>query len=663
MTFVDADRSGPGGSGEGKSNAAPRGDLEEGPDLTSPRTPVGSGGTIRVPGRRLRLPLFLGLVGATMVWGAILMLRIMGADGITLLEGVILVLFAVTFGWISVAFWTGIFGFILTVLGRDPLTLGRRSELPDLWPGEAPPVSPDQLPLSTRTHTHRGRPLVTRTAVVMPAFNEDPGRVLQGLSAVIDSLERTGFGEHFHVFLLSDTTDPILADREESAWHAWRGGCRHPDRLFYRRRPSNEGRKAGNVAEFCRKWGDSYDFMVVLDADSVMSGETLVALARTMEANPDAGLLQTVPLPARQSALFGRILQFAGHLYTPMFATGQAFWQGDGANYWGHNAMLRLEPFARHCELPVLPGRPPMGGEILSHDFVEAALLGRAGWRSYLLAGMRGSYEEVPETITDFAIRDRRWAQGSLQHLRLLWMKGIRPVNRAHFLLGAMAYLSSVFWLLMLLAATSYVLYFHDRAGAQGGGSGPVFLVDRIAPASVTLPSLLGITAALLFLPKLLGLAVALPGRRREFGGAVRLVASSLLEAAFAVLLAPLMMLLHSGFVAGILGGLNVRWNAQVRGLRRVSWREAWSRSGGALAVGTVWCGATLAISPGFFLWLTPIFAGILLSPALFRWTSSDRLGMVTRKRGVFLAPTEVSPSPELTDASRQLGVFSRTGS
>jgi len=609
----------------------------------------GTAGPIQVPGRHLRLPLFVGLVGTTMAWGALLMLRIMGVDGITPLEGVILVLFAVTFGWISVAFWTGIFGFTLTVLGLDPLSLGRRSDCPDMWPGAPSPGAPGP------------RPLRTRTAVVMPALNEDPSRVLGGFSAMLESLERTGCGENFHLFLLSDTTDATLAEREESAWDAWWAACDHPERLFYRRRRSNEGRKAGNLADFCRHWGDRYDFMVVLDADSVMSGETLVGLARTMEANPDAGLLQTAPLPARQSALFGRILQFAGHLYTPMFATGQAFWQGDGANYWGHNAILRLQPFARHCELPVLPGRPPMGGEILSHDFVEAALLGRAGWRSYLLAGMRGSYEEVPETITDFAIRDRRWAQGSLQHLRLLWMRGIRPVNRVHFLLGAMGYLSSAFWLLMLMAATSYVLYFDGRAGAQDGGGGPVLLIDRIAPGSVTLPSLIGITATLLFLPKILGLAIALLGRRREFGGAIRLAFSAMLEAVFAVLLAPLMMMLHSGFVAGILGGVNVRWHAQVRGLRRVSWREAWSRSAGVLAVGAAWGGATVAISPAFFLWLTPIFAGVLASPALFRWTSSHRLGRVSRNRGLFLAPTEVSPPPELTDESHRLGAFSRT--
>ena len=618
---------------------------------------LGSGARIRVPGRRLRLPLFMGLVGTTTAWGALLMLRIMGVGGITPLEAVILVLFALTFGWISVAFWTGIFGFVLTVLGRDPLTLGRRSAAPHMWPGAPSPVSPDQPPTATSC------PLTTRTAVVMPARNEDPIRVLGGFSAMLASLERTGCGEHFHLFLLSDTSDPTLAEREESAWQTWRAAVDHPDRLFYRRRTSNQGRKAGNLEDFCRRWRDDYDFMVVLDADSVMSGETLVGLACTMEANPDAGLLQTVALPARQSALFGRILQFAGHLYTPMFAAGQAFWQGDGANYWGHNAIVRLQPFARHCELPVLSGRPPLGGEILSHDFVEAALLGRAGWRSYLLAGMQGSYEEVPETITDFAIRDRRWAQGSLQHLRLLRMRGIRPVNRVHFLLGAMGYLSSVFWLLMLMAATSYVLYFHDRPGALGGGGGPAFLADRITPGSVTLPSLLAITVALLFLPKFLGLGIALLGRRKEFGGAVWLVTSAILEACFAILLAPVMMMLHSGFVAGILGGLNVRWSAQVRGLRRVSWREAWSQSAGVLAVGAVWGGTTLAISPGFFLWLTPIFAGILLSPVLFRWTGSERLGMVSRNQGYFLAPTEVSPPSELTDASHRIGVFSRTGS
>ena len=170
--------------------------------------------------------------------------------------------------------------------------------------------------------------------------------------------------------------------------------------------------------------------MVVLDADSVMTGRTLVELVRTMEANPRVGLIQTVPIPARRDTLFGRLVQFAASLYSPMLATGQSFWHTDAANYWGHNAIVRIRPFVEHCTLPVLPGAPPLGGPLLSHDFVEAALMRRAGWGVYLLPSIGGSYEEVPANILDYAKRDRRWTQGSLQHLRLLrdaWPAPVEP--------------------------------------------------------------------------------------------------------------------------------------------------------------------------------------------------------------------------------------------
>lgn len=587
-------------------------------------------GGIRIPGRRLRLPFFLGLVTVTTLGGSLLMLDIMRANGITPLEGLILVLFTSTFAWISVAFWTAVLGFILQFLGRDPLSLGPSgSRVPGAAGGPDP------------------RGLSTRTAVVMPAHNEDPDRVLEGLASVLDSLERTGAAEHFHLFLLSDTTDPEIAAREEEAWEAWRKRVVRPEAISYRRRASNQGRKAGNIADFCGRWGSEYDFMVILDADSVMRGETLVALAEAMEANPEAGLIQTVPVPARQVTLFGRLLQFAGCLYGPMFATGQSFWQSDGANYWGHNAILRVRPFTEHCHLPVLPGSPPMGGEILSHDFVEAALLRRAGWKTLLLPDLPGSYEEVPGNLVEYATRDRRWAQGSLQHLRLLLARGLRPISRVHFGLGAMGYLSSVLWLLMLLASTSYVLLAEYGRDPTPGVS-PAFLADWSLPEAASLIPLLAVTGIVLFLPKALGLVLSLGSRARGFGGRWRLAASALLEALFAVLVAPLMMMVHTRFVAGILAGRNVHWEPQVRGGRGVERGEAWRRTAWIALAGALWAGVTLALSPFFFLWLTPIFAGLLLAAPLVRWTSSRRLGASTRRWGLFLVPSEVAPPAEL---------------
>jgi membrane glycosyltransferase len=590
---------------------------------------------IRIPGHGLRLPLYLALVAGTTLGGVLLMLDIMRSNGITPLEGLILALFAATFGWISMAFWSGILGFLLHLMGRDPLSLARVGEVEAGEP-----------------------PLTSRTAVVMPAHNEDPDRVLAGLEAVRSSLERTGAGAHFDLFLLSDTTDTEIAAREAAAWRAWQREAPRPQALFYRRRATNEGRKAGNIAEFCRRWGTDYDFMVVLDADSVMQGETLVELVRTMEANPQAGLIQTVPVPARQATLFGRLLQFAGCLYSPVLAAGQSFWQTDAANYWGHNAILRVQPFTEHGTLPILPGKPPMGGEILSHDFVEAALLRREGWRTYLLPRLSGSWEEVPGNLLDYATRDRRWAQGSLQHLRLLGGRGFHPVNRIHFTVGAMGYLSSVLWLLMLLSATAWVLL-AAPAGEAVSGTPPWWLstlewgTDLTLPTFASVVPLLAWTAVLLFLPKTLTVGLVLLRGSGGFGTRWRLALSAVLEALFAIILAPVMMMVHTRFVTSILVGRDVNWDAQERGARMVAWSEAGHRTLGIFLAGALWAGVTLVLSPVFFLWLIPIFVGLLMAPPLARWTSSRRLGALTRRWGLLLVPSEVVPPVELRDEER----------
>ncbi|SVB05256.1 uncharacterized protein METZ01_LOCUS158110, partial [marine metagenome] len=321
--------------------------------------------------------------------GSLMMFDIVRAGGVTSLEIGIIGLFVPTFGWISLTLWNAVAGFTLQIAHLDPVSL-QRSGMRAL----------------------SDAPISSSTALVMPAHNEDPVRLMDGLAAVIHSLEDTGHTEHFDVHLLSDTTDTELALIEEGAFKDLRERVPRPGRLHYRRRTCNTERKAGNIADFCDKSGSGYDFMVVLDADSVMSGPTLVTLVREMEANPRAGLIQTVPIPSGQNTFFGRIIQFAGALYGPMFATGQAFWMADTANYWGHNAILRVQPFVDHARLPTLPGKPPLGGRILSHDFVEAALLRRAGWLTYLLPDLGGSYEEVPTNVLDYAKRDRRWAQG-----------------------------------------------------------------------------------------------------------------------------------------------------------------------------------------------------------------------------------------------------------
>ena len=593
---------------------------------------------IRVPFALLRRGLFFGLVTLTTLVGIALMLDIVRDNGITALEIVILGLFAVTFGWIGIAFWNAVIGFVLVVARRDPLSL------------ERVPAAPNGA-----------GPIASRTALVMPVHNEDPARVMSGLAAMRRSIDRTGHGDRFDVHLLSDTTDPAIAREEETAWTDLCQQLGGSSGLHYRRRATNAGRKAGNIADFCQRWRAEYDFMVVLDADSIVSGAAVVALARTMEANPRVGLIQTVPIPARQVTLFGRLVQFAGCLYGPMLAAGQSFWQTDAANYFGHNAIVRVGAFADDCRLPVLAGRPPLGGPILSHDFVEAALMRRAGWQVYLLPSIGDSYEEVPGTIPEYATRDRRWSQGSLQHLRLLPARGLHAMNRLHFLLGAMGYVSSLLWLLLLLAGTAYVLLPALSADPLLPGGLRWLPNSSLAGMSQVIP-LLAVTVVVLFAPKFLALIQALARRRQSFGGAGRLLLSALLEILFAVVIAPVMMMHHTRFVVSVLGGHDIEWAPQLREGRVVGWPEAWRTTSGIATAGLLWAGLTLYHSPAFSLWLTPIFTGLLLAGPLVRWTSSRSLGQWTRHRGLFLVPSETTPPPELQPTRSPVDVMSPTG-
>lgn len=592
-------------------------------------------GVLQVPGLRVRRSLFFGLVTGTVIPGAVMMALVLQAAGMGPFQWAILPLFLITFAWIAVSFWTAVAGFLLHALRLDPLSL---QSLPHHGTG-------------LESGMLQGR----RAAIVVPIHNEDPARVMHGLEATCRSLLATGQGAAFDLFLLSDSNDPAVIAGEERAARRLRARMPGPVRIRYRRRPVNTGRKAGNIADFCRRWGSRYEYMVVLDADSVMEGATLVELVRLMERNPSAGLIQTMPLPVRQASLFGRLQQFANAVHGPMLAAGLSFWQGDAGNYWGHNAIIRIRPFMQHCDLPILPGRPPLGGEILSHDFVEAALLRRGGWDVWLLPHVKGSYEELPGNLIDYAKRDRRWAQGNLQHLRLLGMPGLHGVSRLHLLFGAVAYLASLFWLLMLAAGTGAAIDAYGGLAAAGPG--------LVVPESLRTPmahALLGVTLVMLLLPKMLGVGLAVCSRPLDFGGVRRLVASGAIETLGSILIAPLMMAFHSLFVAAVAVGRNVTWAAQPREGRVVAWSEAWRRTGGFVLVAGVWALLVAWLAPAFFWWLMPVLASLLLGPALVRWSSSQRVGLWMRRRGLLLAPSEVAPGPVLETLDRLETTYGR---
>lgn len=575
----------------------------------------------RIPMLGLRRLLFLSLTLVTCFQGGYMMFDILRANGLTLLELSIWVLFLVMFAWLTVSFWTGILGFLVVAFRRDPLTLRRAR------------------PLDGTLDVKR------RVALVMPVYNEDTERVIAGLEATCRSLIETGEAAAFDVFLLSDTTDKSLAIAERHEAAALRQRLLPKISMYYRRRENNVGRKVGNLADFCCRWGKHYESMIVIDADSVMGGRTLVGMAATMQANPRLGLLQTVPLPVRSNTLFGRFLQFAATLHSPMLAAGQSVWQGDTANYWGHNAIIRTSAFVEYCGLPALPGKAPMGGEILSHDFVEAAMLRRAGWEVRLHAGVEESYEELPGNIIDYAKRDRRWCQGNMQHLRLLFSSGLHMVNRVHFLLGALAYIASLLWMTMLALSTVDAV---TRAVTKVSFFNQDYQLFPEWPESriLLIASLLVVTVIMLVVPKLLGLLVALLQRRKEFGGGIKLTISALLEIIYSILIAPLMMAFHAWFVISVLTGRTVSWSTQTRGGRLIPWRDAWKRTWSMTLLGVAWGTVSFYYAPLFFWWLSPVLLGMVTSVLLIRFTSSIRAGEWLQRQGILCIPAEVeSPS------------------
>ena len=583
-------------------------------------------------GASLRRFLFFLLVALTAGYGVALMAEVLTVPGWGAVEAAILVVFAISFSWIALSFWAAVIGFALSALRLDPVTLRRSPSI-----------------------RHRS-PLSERTAILVPIYNEDTRRVFAGVAATYRSLAGTPWLSSFDVFILSDTTDADIWAAEEVMWRETVRRLDAGGRLFYRHRAENIGRKAGNIRDWVERWGGAYEHMVVLDADSVMGGGTLVRLAALMEANPDAGVIQTLAAAANRNTLFARALQFASRLYGPLLATGHSFWQLGEANYYGHNAIIRTRAFAAHCGLPKLSGQPPLGGEILSHDFVEAACIRRGGWKVWFLPELPESYEEIPSNLVDYAVRDRRWAQGNLQHARLIGGRGFHWVSRLHLLMGVLAFAVSPLWLLLLLLSSVSVVT-QALTGHAYFLPGHALFPNWPEYRPFETYTLLALTAALLFLPKVLGLTLALARRemRRSFGGAGRLLSAAVAELAFSVLLAPVMMLFHTTFVANILLGRSVGWGAQPRDDRGVDWGSAARRHAAHAVIGVCWGAAILYWAPEFLIWIAPVVMGLIFAIPLNVFSSRASVGMVAKRAGVFLTPEEVRPPQVLGTLAQEL--------
>lgn len=502
----------------------------------------------------------------------------------------------------------------------------------------------------------------TSTALIFPVYNEDVVRVIEGVRTVYESLAQTGHLERFDLFILSDSTDPGKWVEEERRWAELVRDLDALGRIFYRRRLSNEGKKSGNVRDFLSSWGRRYRYFVCFDADSIMRGATLVDLVKLMEAHPDVGLIQTVPALINAESLFGRMQQFANRLYAPVFITGLNFWSQSYGNYWGHNAIIRTEPFMHYCDLPSLPGRKPFGGQILSHDFVEAALMLRENWQVWMAYDLEGSYEEAPQGLIENAQRDRRWCQGNLQHSMVVFAKGLRGLSRVHLLLGIMGYLAGPLWLAFLLTF-NWMRWSHEHSDLS------VITVEsftKYLTVSGTAEAFLifVICMAVLLLPKVLALVdLALDGeRRRAFGGLARATGGVVGETLFSTLHAPMQMLWHTRFVITIVLGMGVNWGMQKRTADGTAWGSAAARHWGHVLVGVVWGALVWSLDQTMFWWFAPVLAGMVLSIPISVWTSRSSWGGYARKFGFFLTPEETAPGEEVVALRLRMAERAMTG-
>ncbi len=538
--------------------------------------------------------------------GGVLMAARITATGWTTASAGVFVLFLVLQTPVVYGFTLAVTGWWLLRRGGDPLRINRTLP-PNSIPGQFPAI-----------------------AIVMPIFNEDVGRVFQGLRVMYESLQATGHGDTFDFFILSDSSNLNVWVAEEKAWFELCKQVHGFGRIFYRKRRLAQHHKSGNVADFCRRWGTMYRYLIVLDADSIMTGGTFVRLASLMEKNPQTGIIQTFSRPVLGKSLFQRINQFASHTYGPLFVAGSNFWQLENANFYGHNAIIRVQPFMRFCAMPELPPSGRLGTRILSHDTVEAALIRCAGYEVWSDYELGGSYEESPPHLPASLQRDRRWCQGNMQHIWFLFSRGLTMPSRVNILIGVMAYLGSPLWLLFLLF--SPVLFM--------GGNVPVNNAFLFVCAM-----------CLLFAPKLLGAQrlIAVAEQRKAAGGTIKILMSILAETIYSMILAPILMLFYTQFVWSSFFGGSVGWGRQKRSDDTgPSWRECLmfhlAHTVLALAAGILVAWLVPAMLP----WLALVLIGPVVAIPFSRFLASNKLGRLSRRYSCFLVPEEIYPPSEL---------------
>lgn len=557
-------------------------------------------------------------------WTTSEMFNVLSVNGLTLLEWVLLAIFAINISWVCFAFVNASIGLVAAVV-----SLGR--------PVPAPAFS---------------RIARARTVILFPTYNEETEHVFSTVLSTARMM--SGAPGTFECFILSDTNDPEVALQEEAGFERLRQQAPLDVEIRYRRRTINKHRKAGNIRDFVTRWGGRYDYMIVFDADSYMDRSAILALVDAMESAPRSGLIQTIPQLVGGESLFARCQQFAAALYGPVLGHGIAWWAQKEGNFWGHNAIIRIRALAEAAGLPEIPGRAPFGGTILSHDFVEAALLRRAGWNVEIRPDIAGSYEQGPPTIIDMVIRDRRWCQGNMQHMAvLLRTRGLTATSRFHLITGIFSYLASPFWLIFIVIGMLLSLQNSFMLPTYFGDGASLFPVWPVIDSERSL-RLFGVTMGILFAPKLYGLLYGLASAYwRRTVGMGRTVLGVISEVLISVLIAPILMATQTGAVISVLLGRDSGWSPQKRTEGGYSFAATLRHNAPATALGLVLTLSAIAISPVFAAWLAPATIGLILSAPLTYWTARRSAGRAARRLGALVSPCEIEP-PESYLASQQ---------
>ncbi len=480
-----------------------------------------------ISGRRV---LFAVLFAATMAGLLLLAALALAPGGLDTIDITLLALFAVTLPWMVAGFWNAVIGFLIVRLAADPIAA--------------------VMPAAARI---RGdEPVMASTAILLCIRNELPERMIRNLEPMLAGLDIAGCGERFNLYVLSDTSDAKIAGDEEACFAAFAARWRDRVAITYRRRTVNTGYKAGNIREFCERWGGKHDFAVTLDADSFMTADAVLRLVRIMQADPKLGILQGLIVGLPSTSAFARVFQFGMRLGMRSYTIGSAWWQGDCGPYWGHNAVLRLKPFIAHCALPVLSRNGTEDRHILSHDQIEAVLMRAAGYDVRVLPQEDLGWEENPPTLLEFIRRDLRWCQGNMQYWRFLSLPGLKPVSRYQLALAILMFIGSPAWIGLLVLGTLALAFSDTPASFIRADAGMALLVCVLV---------------MWFSPKIASAIDILlrPELRRAFGGTGLFIINYVIETVYSILLCPILWFGHTIFLTGLLFGREIGWIGQTR--------------------------------------------------------------------------------------------------